>query len=141
MKKISVIILLVTIISILFVSCKKDEAGTIPYVYVNFYIQPNSTMYQKLSTIGGWEYITGGYSGIVVYRASQDEFVALDRACPYDFNNGCRIVVESSFTTTIDSCCGSRFLLNDGSPFKGPATVSLKQYKTSYDGSNLHITN
>lgn len=140
MKKFSILLLLFISFSSFF-SCSKDENETIPYVYVNFYIQPNSTLYQKLTTVGGWEYITGGYSGIVVYRASQDEFVAFDRACPYDFKDGCRIEVESSFTTTIDSCCGSRFLLNDGSPFKGPATVSLKKYRTSYDGNNLHISN
>ena len=140
MKKIVFFLFLMFFFSSFF-SCSKDQTGTIPYIYVNFYIQPNSTLYQKLTTIGGWEYITGGYSGIVVYRASQDEFVAFDRACPYDYKNGCRIVVETSFTTTIDSCCSSRFLLNDGSPFKGPATVSLKQYKTSYDGNSLHISN
>ncbi len=140
MKKISFFLFIMFSFSVFF-SCSKDQTGTIPYVYVNFYIQPNSTLYQKLTTIGGWEYITGGYNGIVVYRASQDEFVAFDRACPYDYKNGCRIVVETSFTTTIDSCCGSRFLLNDGSPFKGPASVSLKQYKTSYDGNSLHVSN
>ncbi|MFZ4401820.1 MAG: hypothetical protein ACOYO1_17455 [Bacteroidales bacterium] len=140
MKKSSIMLFMILSFSSFF-SCSKDETATIPYVYVNFYIQPNSTLYQKLTTIGGWEYLTGGYNGIVVYRASQDEFVAFDRACPYDYKNGCRIVVESSFTTTIDSCCGSRFLLTDGSPFKGPATVSLKQYKAIYDGNNLHISN
>ncbi len=124
-----------------FNSCTKDENQTIPYVYVNFYIQPNSTLYQKLNVIGGWEYLTGGYNGIVVYRLNQDEFMAFDRACPYDYMNGCRIQVESSFTTAIDSCCKSRFILTDGSPFSGPAHVSLKQYRTSYDGNNLHISN
>jgi nitrite reductase/ring-hydroxylating ferredoxin subunit len=140
MKKICFLFLLLFYFSSFF-SCSKDESETIPYVYVNFSIQPNSTVYQKLNTVGGWEYITGGYNGIVVYRLSQDEFVAFDRACPYDYKNSCRIVVESSFTTTIDSCCGSRFLLNDGSPFKGPASVSLKKYKTYYDGNSLRISN
>jgi len=140
MKKLSLVLFLILSFSSFF-SCSKDENLTIPYMYVNFYIQPNSTLYQKLTTVGGWEYITGGYNGIVVYRVSQDEFVAFDRACPYDYKNGCRIDVESSFTTCIDSCCGSMFLLNDGSPFKGPATVSLKQYKTYYDGNNLHVSN
>ncbi len=140
MKKLSLLLLLFASL-VLFFSCSKDEKVTIPNVYVNFYIQPNSTVYQELNVIGGWEYITGGYNGIVIYRASQDEFVALDRACPNDYSNGCRIVVEPSFTTAIDSCCGSRFLLTDGSPFKGPATVSLKRYRAVYDGNNLHITN
>lgn len=124
-----------------FFSCSKDENETIPYVYVNFSINPNSTLFIKLNVVGGWEYITGGYNGIIVYRLNQDEFVAFDRACPYDYKNGCRIQVESSFTTAIDSCCGSRFVLTDGSPFNGPAHVSLKQYKTSYDGNYLHIFN
>ncbi len=98
-------------------------------------------MYFKLNVVGGWEYITGGYNGIVVYRLNQDEFKAFDRACPYDFKNGCRIIVESSFTTAVDSCCGSKFILTDGSPFNGPANVSLKEYRTYYDGTNLHISN
>ncbi len=140
MKKINFFLFLLLAFSSFF-SCSKDEDETIPYVYVNFYIQPNSTLYQKLNTVGGWEYITGGYNGIVVYRQSQDEFVAFDRACPHDYKDGCRIEVESSFTTTIDPCCGSRFLLHDGSPFNGPASVSLKQYRTNYDGNNLHISN
>jgi len=98
-------------------------------------------MYINLNHVGGYEYLTGGYNGIVVYRVSNETFVAFDRACPYDFKNNCRIQVEPSSITSIDSCCGSRFLLTDGSPFQGPASVSLKQYKATYDGNILHITN
>jgi nitrite reductase/ring-hydroxylating ferredoxin subunit len=140
MKKFILVFLLICCNSMFF-SCSKDETETIPYSYVNFYINPNSTMYYKLNVVGGWEYLTGGYNGIIVYRLNQDEFVAFDRACPYDYANGCRIEVESSFTTAIDSCCSSRFIITDGSPFSGPAHVSLKQYRTTYDGNNLHITN
>lgn len=122
-------------------SCSKDESETIPYIYVNFYIQPNSTLYNNLNVIGGWEYLTGGYSGIVVFRLSQDEFVAYDRACPYDYKNGCRVVVEPSNVTMIDSCCNSHFIYTDGSPYEGPVHVSLKHYRTSYDGNYLRITN
>ena len=139
LKKNFLVFLLFTIVGIQ--SCSKDESETIPYVYVNFNIKPNSTLYQKLNVVGGWEYLTGGYNGIIVYRLSQDEFKAYDRACPYDYKNGCRVDVEGSFTTAKDSCCGSGFILTDGSPYNGPATVSLKQYKTSYDGNNLYITN
>lgn len=134
-------IILLIVIQPIFNSCAKDEKETIPYVYVNFYIQPNSTLYINLNHVGGYEYLTGGYNGIVVYRINTETFVAFDRACPYDFKNNCRIDVEHSSITAIDSCCGSRFLLTDGSPFQGPASVSLKQYKTNYDGNYLHITN
>lgn len=122
-------------------SCSKDESETIPYVYVNFLIEPNNTLYYKLNVIGGWEYLIGGYNGIVVFRLSQDEFVAYDRACPYDYKNGCRVDVESSNVTLIDSCCNSHFIYTDGSPYQGPVHVSLKYYKTSYDGNYLRITN
>jgi Rieske Fe-S protein len=135
--KISLVFL---IIFFFFSGCKKEDQS-IPNIYVNFTIQPNSTLYQKLNTVGGYEYFTGGYSGIVIYRDAQEHFVAFDRACPYDFKNGCRVQVESSFTTAIDSCCMSQFILNDGSPFKGPAKVSLKQYRTYYDGVNLSVYN
>ncbi len=136
------------LIAILFVvsfsySCSKDGSETIPTVYVNFYIEPNSTTYLRLNTVGGWEYITGGYSGVLVYRQSQETFLAYDRACPFDFKNGCRVTVETSFTTAIDSCCKSQFIISmDGSPISGSAaTVSLKQYHTTYDGTKLHVYN
>lgn len=126
---------------IIFESCKKDK-DEIPSVYVNFYININSTQYIELNSVGGWVYLTGGSRGIIVYRLSMDEFVALERHCPYQPENSCGIVeVESSGMTLIDSCCGSTFIIIDGSLVSGPATRSLKYYNTSYNGSTLHIYN
>jgi hypothetical protein len=42
--------------------------------------------------------------------------------------------------TVIDSTCGSRFILIDGSVYSGPATKSLKSYRTTcFNGEVLHI--
>lgn len=125
---------------IFYPSCKKDKDEAIPYVYVNFTLQPNGIDFIET---GGWTYITGyGNRGIIIYRPLQDEFLAYERTCPYDPEKSCAIVeVESSGITAIDSCCFSKFLLTDGSPYEGPATLPLKQYRTKYDGNTLHVFN
>lgn len=139
-------ILLMLILSIIVLnSCRKDKKyDPIPYVYVNIYLDPNSTQYLNLNAIGGHEYLTADppSRGIIVYRLSQYEFLAYERICPYDPEASCaRIQVEVSGSTAIDSCCMSRFILLDGSPFSGPSTLSMKQYRTYYDGDLLHIYN
>ncbi|HRY31536.1 MAG TPA: hypothetical protein P5531_01055 [Bacteroidales bacterium] len=125
--------------------CKKDKKyDPVPYAYVNIFIDPNSTLYQNLNVIGGYEYlyVDPPSRGIIVYRISESEFVAFERTCPYDPAAACaRVQVESSGITAIDSCCMSRYILLDGSPFSGPATLSLKQYQTYYNGNLLHIFN
>ena len=121
--------------------CKKDK-DEIPYVYVNFYVDINSTQYIGLNSVGGYIYVTGGVRGIIIYRKSVDEFVAFERDCPYQPTNSCALVeVDQSAVMAVDSCCGSKFLLLDGSIIEGPATIMLKQYQTSFDGNILHVFN
>lgn len=134
-------IIFLTIAFLLF-SCKKENQQTIPDVAVSFRIDPTSALYSDLNPIGGWVYVTGGYRGILLYHLSQDEFLAFDRACPYDYEKpAAQVEIESSGITLIDSCCLSRFIILDGSPFAGPARNSLKQYRTSYDGNYLYVFN
>ncbi len=123
--------------------CKeRDNDNPIPNVHVNINLDINSTLYSNLSIIGGHEYITGGYKGIIVYRASQYDFMAYDRACPYDHQiDDARLDVEDNGMTVIDSTCMSRFLLLDGSVVDGPATRPLKAYRTNFDGEYLFIYN
>jgi nitrite reductase/ring-hydroxylating ferredoxin subunit len=120
----------------------KVEHPSVPNVSVNVQLDISSTLYIELSTIGGYVYITGGYKGLVVYRVSPDDFVAYDRACPFDPTEACaRITMDPSGITLTDSCCGSNFSILDGSIIKGPATQPLKRYNTQYDGQILHIWN
>ena len=122
------------------VSCGEENSrDNIPYVYVNFVIYPNTL---DFIPDGGYVYSSGGYKGIIIYRLFSSEFRAYERACPFDpLEEDARVVVEPSGIIAIDSVCGSRFLLTDGSPIQGPATIGLKQYRTRYDGYTLQISN
>ena len=122
-------------------SCNKEQQS-IPNVFVDFTITPSSTQYSNLNPVGGWEYVTGGYRGILLYHFSQDEFIAFDRACPYDYKiASAQVQMEVSGITLVDSTCFSKYIILDGSPFAGPSKSSLKQYRTSYEGGYLHVFN
>ncbi len=136
-------IILTFLLSVLsYQSCNEKQHPFVPHEYVNLRLNISSTEYVELNSPGGWVYLTGGYRGILVYRISSDEFVAYDRGCPYDPYEDCaRIEMEEGGLTTIDKCCGSRFLIIDGSVLDGPAQAPLKRYRTSFDGDFLYITN
>jgi nitrite reductase/ring-hydroxylating ferredoxin subunit len=125
---------------LLAVSCGKENDRTeIPYIYVNFVIYPNTLHFIPE---GGYVYSSGGYKGLIIYRPLSDQFLVYERACPYDpLEDDARVVVEENGIIAIDSLCGSRFILTDGSPINGPATTGLKQYRTRYDGYSLTVTN
>ena len=143
-------VILMLMFPVMLISCKKEQHDNIPYAYINLTIYPNSTMYIRLNVVGGWEYIVPNNAGntaskgLIVYRYSLDEFRAYERTCPYDPTSTCAsgpVKVEKSGATAVDSCCMSRFILTDGSPFSGPSNFPLRQYTTSYDGNALHISN
>jgi nitrite reductase/ring-hydroxylating ferredoxin subunit len=125
------------------VSCKKDvQAPEIPYMYVNFSLNPNGTQYIHLNPVNGWETVTGGYNGILIFRVSINEFVAFERACPYDpLTAGAQVRVDASEITCSCPICGSKYILTDGTPFDGPSHYPLKQYRTVYDGAMLYVSN
>jgi nitrite reductase/ring-hydroxylating ferredoxin subunit len=119
-----------------------DTHPEIPDVPVSFVINPNSTEYLELNHVGGSVYLTGGYNGILVYRADMNTFMAYDRACPYDFDTPhARIELEASGITCVCPVCQSKYIITDGTPFEGPSRYMLKQYITTYDGSLLYVYN
>lgn len=124
-------------------ACKDDQSNSnIPLVQVNFAIPINDPAYLNLQTIGGWEYISGGSRGIIIFRASQNEFKAYDRHCTFQPSSTCAIVsVDANNITATDDCCGSSFILTDGSVTKPPANFPLKQYSTSFDGTTIIVKN
>lgn len=123
-------------------NCKKaDTQHTVPPVAINISIATNLAQYNNLNFVGGWVYLNGGYNGLLVYRATSEEFRAYDRQAPYVIKDLCQIFVDSNEVTVIDTCSGSRWLLLDGQIIEGPAFYPLKQYQTFYDGSTLTISN
>lgn len=123
-------------------ACKKDQQTGVPPTTVNISINVNLPEYTDLQVPGGWVYLTGGSLGLIVYRKNTDEFVALDRHCPYQPNNLNRVFVDESGVLAKDTAgCGSTFLLLDGSVTQGPSSFALTHYNTTWNGATLHIFN
>ncbi len=122
--------------------CRKENNSGVPLTQVDFQINVNNPAYNDLAVPGGWLYLTGGSMGIIVYRKSLEEFVALDRHCPYQPADLCRVHVDDTDVLARDTtCCGSAFLIMDGSVTQGPASLGLQRYNTSFNGSILRIYN
>ncbi len=123
-------------------SCKDDYLHPVPDVHVDFYVNINTHF--ELQNINGFVYRDDyGYNGIVIFRYSQDEFRAFDRACPHDVHDPTCQVEVFDVPLAEDLCCNSQFLLLDGSVVEGPSKHPLKEYRIFYDAETnyLHITN
>ena len=116
--------------------------SNVPNVAVNLRLLVSNPDFINLNAVGGYVNLTGGSRGIIVYRFSVDEFRAFDRHCPFNADEGCRVTVNSTdIEAEDDACCGSKFLIIDGSVIEGPANQQLKPYTTSFDGNSLLIYN
>ena len=127
-----------------FFGCNKAQTPIIPNVPVYLVIYPNDPLYYDVQIVGGWMYIGGGYRGILLYRVSNEEFAAYERACPGAPEADCgRIEVDlSSNITAYCPCDSTSYLLLDGSQLSGPGPgIPLKAYGTDWDGNKLVIYN
>lgn len=150
----------ISVISVLFLialtyqGCDKSQLPPeFPEFRINVTIEPNSTLYQELNVVGGWMYL--GYSqgidppsrGVIVYRWTNDEFVAYERTPPHNWNECCdqglctHLIVDSYYPFVFDTCTQTKFLLIDGSVTEGPSPYPLIKYQTQYDGNLLYIYN
>jgi nitrite reductase/ring-hydroxylating ferredoxin subunit len=136
------LILSVLALAILWTGCRKEERGGVPLTPVDISINVNNPSYADLAVPGGWLYLTGGSMGIIVYRQTNETFVALDRHCPYQPADLCRVTVDDTEVIARDTmCCHSSFLITDGSVVNGPAALSLQRYNTTFNGTVLRIYN
>jgi nitrite reductase/ring-hydroxylating ferredoxin subunit len=131
-------------------SCGKEkQCNDFPDTYIDIFIQPNTLDYIP---DGGFVYVTANppSRGIIVYRPFHEQFMVYERICPYDPYACCNpenaydcsaLLVETSGIIAVDTCCGSRYLLTDGSVIEGPSVCPLYQYRAEYDGIYLHIFN
>jgi hypothetical protein len=122
-------------------SCKKESQG-VPLVAVDLRMYSTDPTFVPLNAVGGWTYVSGGYRGILIYRKTLTDFMAYDRACTYNPSDPNELIkVDNSNVLAVDAHCGSKFIITDGSVNQGPATLPLKAYTATYDGTMLHITN
>ncbi len=124
----------------IFSGCKKDK-NDIPEVYVDVYLYTTDPAFSPLNATSGYAYVNGGSRGILIFRKSQNEFMAYDRHCTYNVPEGNTVTVDATGLLAADAVCSSKFLITDGSPNSGPAINSLKIYQTTFDGTVLHIFN
>jgi Rieske Fe-S protein len=142
MKRLLKYIYVVFFNAMILLSCSDQviEDG-IPQVIVNETINLKNYQYQPLAFIGGYVYLNAGVRGIIIYRQSVDEYIAIERNCTFQPLDPCAIVsVDQSTLFLIDTCCTSTFDFN-GFPTGGPATLPLRQYNTFLNQNYLTISN
>ena len=121
-----------------------------PTGIINFTIYPNEIQYEGLNVISGYAYLTSDPEstsrGIIVYRLSQEEFLAYDRLPPNEPNACCdaqgnctRLIVDFPFV--VDNCNNIKYNIINGSIVEGEGIFPLIQYHTSFDGYELHVYN
>lgn len=132
------ILLLTT--TLFFSGCRKEK-DQVPNVYVDLYLYTSDPAFSPLNATSGYTYLSGGSRGIIVFRKSTNEFMAYDRHCTFNVSENNQVAVNASGLIAEDAVCGSKFLITDGTPNSGPASVPLKYYQTSFDGTVLHIYN
>lgn len=127
-------------------SCKDDYESVVPYVPVNFTLNPTNII--ELNVPGGSFYLSRqGNAGIIVFRDlvdSSNPFLAFDAMCTYELTPSARVMpIDETSGLARCSECKSEYILfgGNGSPTKGPAIEPLKQYRTSYNGGLITIRN
>ncbi len=144
---------LILSISFLLNSCEEEKQKIIPHTYVNFSIRLDDPQFITLSSVGNTVVITSSYdgsnsagydnNGIILYRASQDEFYAFDRTCTYDVEKSIAVEIDESGIMAVCPVCSSTYVLpNLGFPTKeSPSKYALHQYQTSFNGLIVHVFN
>lgn len=147
---------LLTVAAFLLISCEKNKNDVIPDTIVNFTMDiRGDILFADLNAIGNSVIVTsqtnnwGRYSagfesnGIIVYRATDEQFYAYDRTCPYDYAvNNKSIKVNVDFIQAVcPSCSTSYSLPTGGVPISGPGNYQLKNYRTYFDGRYLSVEN
>ena len=132
---------LVILISGSVLSCRDRNTGRVPDVPVNISINVLLPEFFDLSVTTGSVYLTGGSRGIIVYRKSDTEFIAIERHSTYLPENECAVIVKDDGLIIEDPCSGSQWIITDGTLVQGPASLPLITYDTNYSPPILFITN
>lgn len=129
------------LVLLLFSSCGKERTN-IPNIAVNYNALLTSPVLLKLSSPGGAVLISGhGVAGLVIYRTLNGNYVAYDRCSTVNPEKACPVELDDPTFTVTDKCSGGKFSLEDGSPVKAPAEISLKRYTVVTGNNTIHVTN
>ena len=119
-------------------ACNKTKQHPVPYFSFNANINLTLPSYVDLQGVGGWAYVTGvGSKGVVIYRQSQQNFVAFDRHSPAEGSMDCATGLEvdaNNFLILNDPCSDAQFSLYDGSIIGGDTKWGLRSYIVEFNG-------
>lgn len=140
-NRVAVALVLLSVTALL-CGCSKERMCHVPVGDATCQIEPDSPLYPGLNSTSGYEYLYGGYQGIVVIRTGWRDFVAYERTCPHDKGV---LRMAPDYGNMVLECpdCGSRFsTFAEGTPVEGSVTsCSLYKYATYFDGRILYISN
>jgi len=131
------------ILLLVLAACEPNEYDDpVPYApFPDIVLNLNLPENIGLKTVGATLTVGGGVRGIIVYCKQTNEYMAYERNCTYHPNEACATVnVDVSKLFLVDPCCGSTFDLATGAPTGGMAIRPLVQYRTTFDGLYLTIT-
>ncbi len=134
-------------IGLIFFACKKKtepvQQYPVPNVPVNIVLYPNDATNFKIQAVGGWMYVSGaGHQGLIIYRKTPEQFVAIERASPENPNIAASAVkVQSDNFTLRDTVKNARWQIVDGEVMNSSSKWPLRLYATSYDGNALRVAN
>ena len=118
---------------LLIFSLSAHAQASFPPITINL----NFPQYQRLKLDGGYQYIQdAGLSGIILYRESEEKYIAYERRCSVD--DDMPVVVDGS--GLFMKGCESTFSFSDGHPTSGSVRNPLLKYRVSLNGQNLTIT-
>jgi len=151
-------ILSLMVLLVLSLACKKtstdnQQADFFNPVFVDFYVNLNLPDAANLKFPNGYMYSNYGFKGIVIYNtgfSGTDQYVAFDRACPYQTDSSCaKVSMENNALflacgfysgNNFINCCHSKFSAQNGGVVAGEAKRGLKQYYVSSYGTQLRIS-
>jgi len=136
--------ILIPFLIILIVACSNDNEHPVPNTpYLGSPICINDVEYFNLLNNYGIVFLENeGYlgNGILVVNVGNNEFMAYDATCPYEVQEGCKVLPDKSSMILVEcKCCGSKYEVTFGDVNTGPSNYPLKKYKTAYDGACIRI--
>ena len=132
----------ILVVAVLLSACAKNNGPQIPDVYVNYTVPINDPSISVLNSPGSAVMVNGyGVAGLIIYRRSDNMYVAYDRCSSVNPQNKCAVTLDEPNLTVTDPCSGAKFSLYDGTPVKAPATQSLRQYQVFISSLYLQVTN
>ena len=134
--------ILIVLISLSLLSCTKDGLDRIPEAYVNYRItiqEFNIKNKNGLLLVNKMD--NTGVAGLMIYRRSDNAYVAFDRCSSVNPQSRCAVVPDDPNLTATDPCSGAKFSLFDGSAVKAPAKRPLKEYKVIISNFEISVVN